>query len=136
MRHGVKSYSFSGGSDANKMLLKKLIVNFLEKGALTTTETKAKFTKSRLEKLIEKAKVRNEANKNFLLKTVSRSKTIEYLFNEVGPAVKNIRGGYVKIIKMGHRSSDGAQSAKIVWAHPIVKEEMEKKPVKAKEIQP
>ena len=120
MRHGVKSYSFRGGSDANKMLLRKLVVNFLAHGILTTTETKAKMTKSTLDRLIEKAKVRTEANRNYLLKNIAQPSVVEYLFTEVGPAIKDIKGGYIRIIKMGYRASDGARSAKLSWAHPIV----------------
>ncbi len=130
MRHGVKSKTFQGGSDANKMLLRKLVVNFLAKGVLTTTETKAKVTKSLLERLVEKSKSRTEANKNYLLRKVTQPKMIEYLFNEVGPALKDIKGGYVKIIKLGYRASDGAPSAKVMWAHPIVTRVMEVKETK------
>jgi len=122
MRHGVKQYSFSGGIDANQMLLRKLAVNFLEKGTLTTTETKAKFAKSYLDRIIEKAKERNEANKNFIMRSIIHIRLINYLFDEVGPSVKDVKGGFIKIIKLGVRSSDGARKAKLVWAHPVVKE--------------
>ena len=128
MRHGVKSYTFKGGSDANKMLIRKLVVNFLANGKLTTTETRAKYAKSILDHLVEKSKVRTEANKNYLLRKVAEPRVVEFLFTEIGPAIKDIKGGYIKITKIGYRDSDGSPSARLEWAHPVVKVE----PVKEK----
>lgn len=130
MRHGVKSVTYPGGSDANKMLLRKLIVNFLSKGTLVTTVSKAKFMKPTVERLVEKAKNKTEANKNYLLRYVAEPKIVDYLFSEVGPAVKHVTGGYVRVSKVGYRPSDGAPTAQVTWAYPVM---TKKVPVKPKE---
>lgn len=126
MRHGVKKIKFNFGRDANKMLMRKLAVNFLSKGYLETTLAKAKSLKTHLEKLISKMKSRNEANKNFLLRYLANSDVVEDAFNRVGPALSKIVGGYVRVIKRGLRSSDGSLMAKVEWAYPVVSEEMNK----------
>lgn len=121
MRHKVKKIKFNFGKDANKSLIRKLAINFLDKGYLQTTITRAKAVKSYIEKLITKMKTKNESNKNYLLKYLGNKKIVEDGFNRVGPALSKIQGGYVKIIKVGMRNSDGSLLAKIEWAYPVVK---------------
>ncbi|MBI5127603.1 50S ribosomal protein L17 [Candidatus Roizmanbacteria bacterium] len=123
MRHGVKKIKFTSGIDANRMLMRKLAVNFLSKGYLQTTLIKAKALKTHLEKLVSKMKVKNESNKNYLLRYLAETKIVNDCFDRVGPALEKIRGGYVRIIKVGMRSADGSSMAKVEWAYPVLKEE-------------
>lgn len=103
--------------------MRKLAVNFLAHGKLTTTEKKAKVLKTHLEKLVEKTKTRTEANKNFLLSNLASPSLVERMFSQVGSAVSGRVGGYVRIEKLHNRLSDGASMAKVTWAMPVVMEE-------------
>jgi large subunit ribosomal protein L17 len=103
------------------MLMAKLVANFLAKGKIVTTVKKAKIVKSYIERLVEKSKIKTEANKNYLLRFINNRELITFLFDTVGTALKNISGGYVRIVKMGSRESDGGEMAKLEWAHPITK---------------
>ena len=123
MRHRVKKIKFKKGYDANKMLVKKLVINFLERGKITTTVKKAKVLKQAIERLVEKAKENTESNKNYLLHHVTDKKTIKFLFETVGPTLKNTVGGYTRVVRLGLRNSDGAETARLEWAYPIVIEE-------------
>jgi len=131
MRHGVKKIKFRNGKDANDMLMLKLVVNFLEKGKLTTTKTKAKALVSYLEKILTKTKNESEANKNVLLKKLGNRQLIDRLFKEIGPFLKEKTSGYVKMTNLGLRMSDGAELVKIEWTVPVVLE-TPKKPTKEK----
>lgn len=135
MRHGVKKIKFNFGKDANKALIRKLAVNFLDKGYLQTTLSKAKVLKPHLEKLVTKMKSKSESNKNFLLRYLSDKKIVDDGFERIGPALSKVQGGYVRIIKLGMRGSDGSFMAKVEWAYPVVKEEktLKVKKVKADE---
>lgn len=135
MRHRVKKIKFRAGYDANKMLVKKLVVNFLERGKITTTLKKAKVLKSVIERLVEKAKEKTESNKNYLLRHVTDKKTIKFLFETVGPTLKKTVGGYVKVVRLGARDSDGTETARLEWAYPIVIEEKEEKKPKVKKVE-
>jgi len=126
MRHGVKKIKFNWGKDANKMLMRKLAINFLSKNYLQTTLSKAKALKPYLEKLVSKMKVKSEANKNYLLRYLGDEKIINNGFKVIGPALSKINGGYVRIVKMNMRSADGATMARIAWAYPVVLEEVKK----------
>lgn len=123
MKHLVHKFRVKNGYDARKMTSRKLAHNFLIYGQLTTTHKKAKFLKSYLERIIEKAKVKTEAHKNYLYKHLADQKIIKNLFEQVGPSFKDYTGGYVRVVKLLPRDSDGASLSKVEWAHPIVKKD-------------
>lgn len=122
MRHQVKKIKFNYGRDANRMLMRKLAVNFLTSGYLKTTISKARALKTHLEKLVSKMKVRTEANRNYLLRYLGDEKVIENGFKVIGPALQKVSGGYVRIVKIDMRFSDGAVMSRVEWAHPVVLE--------------
>lgn len=120
MRHRVKKIRFKGGKDATDMLVRKLAKNFLYRGKIQTTFKKAKVLKTVVEKLMQKTKNKTEANKNYLLRYLSDNQLIDLLFENVGPSLKDKVGGYVRVIKLGVRSTDGAAIAKLEWVYPVV----------------
>lgn len=132
MRHSYQKIKFNYGRDAKKMLLRKLANNFFAHNKIITTMKRAKILKSWVEKLVEKSKERTEANKNFLLKYLYNQKIIDFLFNQVGPIIKDKKGGYVRIVKLDQRLSDGSLMCRLEWVYSVViKKELPKK----KEIQ-
>ena len=122
MKHGVKKIKFSDGYDANRALVRKLAVNFFLKGKLTTTLSKAKAIKPVIEKLIEKMKVKTESNLNYLKQKLDNKGVLEMAYRDISPVIAKINGGYVRIIKLGKRNSDGAEMGKIEWVYPIIKQ--------------
>jgi len=120
MRHRVKKIKFKNGYDANRALVKKLVYNFLTRGKIKTTLAKAKVLKSKVEWLVEKMKEENEKNKSFFIKYFGRKKLFYLFFKVIGPVFKDIVGGYVRIVKLGKRDSDGAEMAKVEWTKPVV----------------
>ena len=107
MRHRVKKIKFNKGKGANDMLMKKLAINFLEKGKLTTSKAKAKALISYLSKLLTKAKEETEANKNVILKRFGNRPIVYRLFKEIGPILKDKNSGFLKSTNLGQRMSDG-----------------------------
>lgn len=136
MKHRVKKTKFNSGRDANKMLMRKLAVNFLAKGYLETTVSKVKALRPYLEKLVFKMKTRSEANKNYLLRYLGDIKVVENGFKIIGPAMSKINGGFIKIVNTGMRSSDGSLMSKIQWSQPVVLEAVKPKVKKVKDEKP
>lgn len=126
MRHRVKKIKFRRGKNANNMLMKKLAINFLERGKLTTTKAKAKALISYLEKLMTKAKEESEANKNVLLKRFGNRTIVHRLFKEIGPALKAKNSGFFKSTNFGQRMSDGSEQVKVEWTVPVIVEKPKK----------
>lgn len=122
MRHRVKKIKFANGRDANHALVRKLAVNFFLKGKLTTTLAKAKVMKPIIEMLAEKMKVKSEANLNYLKHKLNSLEVIEIAYRDIGPAIAKINGGYVRIVKLGRRESDGSEVGRIEWAYPVIKQ--------------
>lgn len=122
MRHRVKKIKFSNGIDANRALVRKLAVNFFLKGKLTTTLSKAKAIKPVIEKLIEKMKVKTESNLNYLKQKLDNKEVLEIAYKDISPVIVKINGGYIRVVKLGKRESDGAETARIEWVYPIIKQ--------------
>jgi large subunit ribosomal protein L17 len=132
MKHQVKKATFGHGQDANQALFRKMLYNFLTRGTLTTTHTKAKAVKSLLDKVVGKLDEKTESNKNFVMRYVQDKRLLKDMFEQVGPVAAKVRGGYVTITRMHVRTSDGAQMSKLEWTHDIkitapVEEKKEKK---------
>jgi len=135
MKHRIAKRKFGFGYDANKMLLRQLCRNFFIEQTLTTTKQKAKAAQIAVEKLVSKSKVKNEANKNYILKFFGEQALVDRLFDTVGPALVKIEGGYTRLTLNSQRQSDGAMMARLSWAHPVVaeKKKSEKKAEKTVE---
>ena len=124
MRHRVKKIKFSDGYDANRALVRKLAVNFFSKGKMTTTLAKAKAMKPVIEKLIEKMKVKTESNLTYLRQKLDIKSVIEIAYNDISPVISKVSGGYIRIVKLGKRNSDGAEMGRIDWVYPIIKQKI------------
>ncbi len=132
MKHRVKIKKFGYGIDANRMLFRKLMLNFLQNAKLTTTHSKAKALKSSLERVISKSRVKSEANKNYLLKFFPNKVVHDVMFDQVGKTFSKLTGGYVRVVRLNERVTDGAMIARVEWAHPIVVKWVDEKPVAKK----
>lgn len=115
MRHRVKKIKVKSGKDANTMLVRKLVSNFLLRGKMETSLKKAKVIRPFLERLVTKAKKDTESNKNYLLKHLGQKKLISILVKEIAPRFSTRTGGYVRIVKLTRRESDGSQVANLEW---------------------
>lgn len=122
-----KKLKFRYGKDANKMLLRKLIRNFIVRGKITTTRKKAKFLKSNLERILIYAKKNSPATQN-RIKNVIANKSIEKILNnQVVPVFKEKTSGFTTIKYLPKRESDSSYMAKVEWSVPVVLEKEEKK---------
>jgi large subunit ribosomal protein L17 len=132
MRHKVKKIKIKLGTDSNKMLLRKLLKNFLREGKITSTLKRIKLLKTLVEKIISQAKIDNEKNRAYLYKYLNDKKLVNFVFNNVVKVFSDLNGGYVKLIKLKERNSDGALLAELTWLRPIVKNVPETKQLKIK----
>ncbi len=131
------SVKFRQGADANKMLLRKLLKNFIVKGKIITTRKKAKFLKSNIERVMIYAKKDSQATQNKLRSALADTKVEILVKKQVAPVFKDKTSGFTKITYLPKRLSDSSDMARLEWSLPVVieeeKEESEKKPKKADE---
>lgn len=117
MEHKTKKIKFKYGKDANKMIIRKLIVNFLKRGEITTTVKKIKVLKAQIDRLVSYAKKKKI---NELLKKINNLRLVNFLINKVVPVFKDRNSGYTTFKRVKIRLSDGSELAKLKWVKPVV----------------
>lgn len=131
MRHRSRTIKFKSGQDANQMLGRKLLSNFLAHGKITTTQRKARFLKPQIERFVAHAKSGSQSSYNEMLKMVADHGLVKRTIKEVAPLFKDRNGGVVTSKRLHVRSSDGALTVRLDWTVPVVYEK-KPEPVKVK----
>lgn len=94
--------------------MRGLALNLLKKERIMTTEAKAKELRPYMEKLVTHAKTDTIAKRRLLAERLFNQKSaIKKLFETVGPRYKDRSGGYIRVVKLPQRKSDGAKMAVI-----------------------
>lgn len=92
--------------------MKSLMANFVLAERITTIEPRAKELKRNVEKLVTLAKKGTLASYRELLRRLPK-RAAEKLFREIAPRFKERKGGYTRIVRIGHRKRDAAATAMI-----------------------
>jgi large subunit ribosomal protein L17 len=113
MRHRKAGVKLKRDVSARRALLRGLVTNVIEEERITTTVPKAKAARPLVEKMITLAKedtlhTRRQAAA-FLVKPEAAVK----LFEKLGPRFNQRQGGYTRIVRLGWRKGDGAETAKL-----------------------
>ena len=113
MRHRKANRRLRRTSEQRLALLRNLASSLIEHGAIETTEAKAKELLPFDEKLITKARSGTLHDRRLAGRHVQNRATADKLFQEIGPKLAKRPGGYTRILKIGHRTGDGAEMARI-----------------------
>jgi large subunit ribosomal protein L17 len=113
MRHRKAGRQLRRTSEQKLALMRSLATSLIERGAIETTEAKAKELRPFIEKLITKAKSGTLHDRRLAIRHVHKREVADKLFAEIGP--KNLKrpGGYTRILKTRARKGDGAEMARI-----------------------
>jgi len=112
MKHSNKKVELGRERNQRNALIRSLIESLIKNGKIQTTETRAKVIKPRVEKMITKAKVPSVFAERFLTKAMGKI-SARKMMKEIAPKYAERKGGYLRIIKMNPRLSDGARMAQI-----------------------
>jgi large subunit ribosomal protein L17 len=113
MRHREKGRRLKRTSEQKLALIRSLAQALIERGAIETTEARAKELRPFVEKLITKAKSGTLHDRRLAGRHVQKREINDKLFTEIGPKFASRAGGYTRILKTGHRKGDGAEMARI-----------------------
>ena len=94
-----------------KAMLRNMVTSFLETGRIETTVTRAKETRSLVEKMITLGKQNTLHTRRQALAFITKEDVVTKLFNEISPKYAERNGGYTRIIKIGPRKGDSAEMA-------------------------
>ena len=113
MRHRAKNRQLSRTSEHRRALLGNMATSLFKHEKVVTTVAKAKELRPLAEKLITLAR-RGDLHARRLVERRIRDKAVSsHLFKEIGPRFAARPGGYTRIIRMGFRAGDGAETARI-----------------------
>ncbi len=130
MRHQYSGKKFGQGQDANEALTRKLLINFVRHGHITTTITKGKHLKAHVDRMIAQSKRGTQSAHNILLKTLGDAKLVDMLERSAAKAFAKRESGFTTHERLGRRMSDGTMMVRLSWTEAVVWEEKAKKPAK------
>ena len=113
MRHRAKNRQLSHTSSHRRAMLSNMATSLFMHGKVVTTVAKAKELRPVAEKLITLAR-RGDLHARRIVEKRIRDKAVSTaLFKEIGPRFAARPGGYTRIIRLGHRVGDGADTARL-----------------------
>ena len=115
MRHNVKGRKLGRTSEHRLSLFKNQLASLVEAGRIVTTLPKAKELRPLAERLVTKGKRGTVEARRLAGRWIPRRDLIKKLFDEVAPRFQTREGGYLRILKLGPRSGDGAEMAVLQW---------------------
>ena len=113
MRHGDKIKNLSRTASHRKALLSNLAIQLITHKKIVTTLAKAKALRTYVEPLITKAKDNTTHQRRVVFSYLQDKEAITELFDKIAAKVAGRPGGYTRIIKLGARVGDNAETALI-----------------------
>ena len=122
MKHRISGSKLGRSAPQRRGLTRTLMNQMIEHERIKTTEAKAKFVRSDLEKLITLAKHGLKASAEETTAGVARSvnarrlaaarlndaEMVRKLFETIAPRYEKRPGGYTRILRLGQRKGDAA----------------------------
>jgi len=113
MRHGDKVKNLGRKKAHRDALLSNLACQLIQYKRIVTTTAKAKALRVYVEPLITKGKDNTTHQRRVVFSYLQDKEAIKELFGSVAEKVAGRPGGYTRIIKLGARVGDNAETAMI-----------------------
>ena len=127
MRHRKAGRQLNRNSSHRKAMFRNRTASLIDHELIKTTLPKAKELRRVAEPLITMAKEDNVAKRRVAFARLRDDAAVGKLFAELGPRYKGRPGGYLRILKCGHRPGDKAPMAyvELVDRPMVVDDEVE-----------
>jgi large subunit ribosomal protein L17 len=113
MRHRAKGKQLSRTAEHKKALLRNMAASLFKHEKIVTTQAKAKELRPYAERLITLARRGDLHARRLVERRIQDRDVLKRLFAVIGPRFAARPGGYTRILKLGHRVGDGADTARI-----------------------
>ena len=111
MRHQKSGRKLNRNSSHRKAMFRNMANSLFEHEIIKTTVPKAKELRRVAEPLLTLAKEDSVAHRRLAFDRLRNKASVGKLFEELGPRYVERPGGYLRILKCGHRSGDKAPMA-------------------------
>ena len=115
MRHQRVMKKFGRSTKHRKMLMKSLVTNLILAESIKTTLPKAKEARKDADKIVTVAKKGDLAARRLAASRLLDPKAVQKLFDKIAPSMKDRKGGYTRIVKLGMRRGDAAEMCVLQW---------------------
>lgn len=113
MRHGKKDNHLGRTHSHREAMLQNLASSLIIHKRIETTVAKAKELRKFVEPILTRAKDDTYQNRRVVFQTLHNKETIKELFGNVADKIASRPGGYTRIIKLGNRIGDNADTCLI-----------------------
>lgn len=141
MRHRVAAKHFNRDANQRKLLIKGLVTELIEHGAMTTTKPRALEIRRIADKLIHEAQTDNVAVRRNLHRFFGKRDIVNTLVDRIAPLFKDRTSGFTRIVSVGIRRGDNSEQVTLsLITQPEVKDTLksgkthEAKPKAAKKV--
>lgn len=110
MRHGKKVNHLSRTASHRSAMLSNMAASLILHKRITTTVAKAKALRKYVEPLITKAKDNTTHSRRVAFSYLQSKEATSELFGAVAEKVSTRPGGYTRIIRIGYRLGDNAET--------------------------
>jgi large subunit ribosomal protein L17 len=110
MKHRVFGNQLSRPTNQAKALYRSLVCEVLKYGRIETTLPKAKAVTGLIDRIINFGKRADISARRQIVSTLGTDELTGKLFSEIAPSLKDRSSGYTRIIKLGRRQGDGAET--------------------------
>lgn len=111
MRHRKGGYKLQRDPSARRALLRGLTTSVILHERIQTTVTKAKAVRPQVERVITLAKRDTLHARRQAAAYLYEPRAVRKLFDRIGPRFADRAGGYTRIVRLGPRKGDGAETA-------------------------
>ncbi len=110
MNHRVGFNKLGLKTSHRKALHRNMATSLFRYERITTTKAKALAVRRTVEKLITRAKVDSVHNRRIVAKKIGDKEILAKLFTDIGPRYASRPGGYTRVLKLGWRKGDAAET--------------------------
>lgn len=115
MRHQRVMKKFGRSTAHRQMLMRSLVTNLILAESIKTTLPKAKEARKDADKIVTIAKKGDLSARRQAARRVTQAAAVQKLFDKIAPAMKDRKGGYTRIVKLGTRKGDAAEMCILQW---------------------
>jgi large subunit ribosomal protein L17 len=111
MKHSIKQKKLNRKPSHRKALLRNLSISLAEHGRIKTTLPKAKALRPYFEKIITAGKDGTLHARRKIISKLGNIDAAAKIITDLSPKYAERKGGYTRILKIGHRAGDAAPMA-------------------------
>jgi large subunit ribosomal protein L17 len=111
MRHAVRGRKLGRTSAHRRALFRNQLASLFEHERIATTLAKAKELRPIAEKLVTRGRSDTVQARREVRRWVADRSLVKKLFDDIAPRFAERPGGYLRIVRLGPRSGDGAERA-------------------------